>query len=512
MSLARDTRVMVFLTALPSEGCAWSRVVKDLSTAPEIDQLILVVPASPSAPDPRVTPLGPSRLTLSFETLVSMRKNLDVIGSSDAFRLAPGYQNFRFVALKLLNRFDFSGTFRFLEREVLLAGAVSGVLQVFADKKPNLIVFDVTPHEFFQYVVWSIAVWLGIPVLFFQPSPIAPAMLARTSLDRYVNPPSAQVANSAVREALVDGLVARLRTLVEGLDPTYMRHQKQRDQTVLSARHRWAALRATFEWLFSDRFPNAIDLSGHERQSGPFTRGLKILLGRSLQLTLRARVNALGNSESLPSSYCVFALHYEPERTSLPEGLPVDFQGDALVAARTLMPPECALVVKEHYSQQTSALRGFLGRSPLFYDFIESLPNTRFARTSDRLSGLVEEAQCVFTLTGTVAIEAVLRGVPVAYFGTPWWSGLPGTVRLTPQVSFDDILQLTMPSESDVFAFFANLTLTQMIPGIASESVQVVERRLGALPERFIEAEATSIRECVFHLLDLKRTSASAVS
>jgi hypothetical protein len=204
----------------------------------------------------------------------------------------------------------------------------------------------------------------------------------------------------------------------------------------------------------------------------------------------------------LPDLYSVFALHYEPERTSLPEGLPIDFQADAVLKARGLIPEASLLVVKEHYSQQTSALRGFTGRSPLFYDLVESFPNTVFANTTDRLSELVVGAQCVFTLTGTIAIEAVLRGVPVAYFGNPWWSGLPGTVRFDKGVTFEDVVGQTIPSEGEVVSFLEDLTQNHMIPGSASESVETIEKRLGPLPKSFFEAEARSIIDCVVAVLE----------
>jgi hypothetical protein len=394
-----------------------------------------------------------------------------------------------------------------LEREALLASAVSGVLQILDEQTPNLIVFDVTPHEFLQYVVWSIATWQGVTVLFFQPSPIAPAMLARTSLKDFVSPPRARVAGSRVEAAISQVVGERLQFLVNGLDPAYMELQQRRDSTVRSLSHRWTAVMSSLKWLGSERFPESIDLSGHGHRHGFFSRALKVFLVRSLQMTLRSRVNGLGHEGPLPKSYCVFALHYEPERTSLPEGLPIDFQGDAVVAARALMPEDSALVVKEHYSQQTSALRGFLGRSPMFYDLVKSFPNTIFAGTRDRLSELVRDAQCVFTLTGTVAIEAVLRGVPVAYFGSPWWAGLPGTLRLTAGVSFDEVVAQVTPSQEDVFAFFDDLTLNRMIPGIASESVETIEQRLGPLPEGFFDAEAQSIAECIRFLLDGNRAS-----
>jgi hypothetical protein len=166
------------------------------------------------------------------------------------------------------------------------------------------------------------------------------------------------------------------------------------------------------------------------------------------------------------------------------------------------MPDDVALIVKEHYSQQTAALRGFLGRSPAFYGLVQSLSNAEFASTTERLSDLIRRARCVFTLTGTVAIEAVLRGVPVAYFGSPWWSGLPGTIRIGPDASFGDIVGQRMPTKSEVSIFLENLVREAMVPGLASEPAATVEKRMGPLPEGFFEAEALSIALCIEAVVD----------
>ena len=412
------------------------------------------------------------------------------------------FQETRFVALKLLNRLDTSGTFRFLDREIVFQHALLRIINEFRNFDPAVIVFEVTPHEFGDYLCWAVARWLGVKVLFFQPSSIAPAMIARTSLTSRVESCEGSVGSSPLAPAIIARASERLSLLAAGQDPRYMEIQQQRDSAVRSIRQRLRALVWSARWLRSDRFPFSVDFSGHAHTQGLVSRATKLLLGRSLERSLRKAVLALGQSSSSASDFCVFALHYEPERTSLPEGLPIDFQGDAVAIARSLMPDDVALVVKEHYSQQTAALRGFLGRSTAFYGLVKSLANTEFASTTERLSDLICRARCVFTLTGTVAIEAVFRGIPVAYFGSPWWSGLPGTMRIRPDASFGDIVGQRMPTKSEVSTFLENLVREAMVPGLASEPAATVEKRMGLLPEGFFEAEALSIALCIEAVVD----------
>lgn len=412
------------------------------------------------------------------------------------------FQETRFVALKLLNRLDTSGTFRFLDREIVFQHALLRIINEFRNFDPAVIVFEVTPHEFGDYLCWAVARWLGVKVLFFQPSSIAPAMIARTSLASQVKSREGSVGSSPLASAIIARANERLSLLVAGQDPRYMEIQQQRDRAVRSIRQRLSAIVWSARWLWSDRFPFSVDFSGHAHTQGLVSRATKLLLGRSLERSLRKAVLALGQSSSGASNFCVLALHYEPERTSLPEGLPIDFQGDAVAIARSLMPDDVALVVKEHYSQQTAALRGFLGRSPAFYGLVKSLANTEFASTTERLSDLICRARCVFTLTGTIAIEAVFRGVPVAYFGSPWWAGMPGTMRIGPDASFGDIVGQRMPTKSEVSIFLENLVREAMVPGLASEPAATVEKRMGPLPEGFFEAEALSIALCIEAVVD----------
>ena len=480
----------------------WPRVAKILNASnPSLRLGLLGI-------DPQLAPHGSMQGGFEFvEHLKLLSLSEPKSGPSlvkyAGFSSSPGYQQFRFISLKLLNRMDLTGTFRFLEREIYLQNAVLQALAVLLHRKPKLLVFDVTPHEFVPFVIQSVAEWLGISVLFFQPCSMAPTMLARTNLRAVTSPKGAEVAASPIAREICAFMPQRLKLLIEGLDPKYIQQQRGRDETASSPFHLLKSVPATLSWLWKDRFPRSRDFTGHAGLDGVMGRLAKIILFRSLQSTLRGKVNSLG-SRSLPlAPYCVLALHYEPERTSVPEGFPIDFQGDAVVHSRLLVPETNALVVKEHYSQQTSAMRGVAGRSPEFYDLVESMPNTWFAPTQSRLSELVSGAECVITLTGTVAIESVLRGVPVAYFGSPWWEGLPGTVRITDAFSYDDVRGLKLPDQGDVADFLDNLCSSPMIPGLAGESIETMEYRLGPLPQGFFDAVANSVSLCVRREMEL---------
>jgi hypothetical protein len=118
----------------------------------------------------------------------------------------------------------------------------------------------------------------------------------------------------------------------------------------------------------------------------------------------------------LPEKFVVFFLHYQPERTSLPDGLGYSQQWLALRAMANALPEGYQLVVKEH----PSTFRYYFDpsvRSLEFYHQISQLPNTRLVPLNCSPFDLIDKAAAVATITGTVGVEAIVRRKPVIVFG-----------------------------------------------------------------------------------------------
>ena len=65
--------------------------------------------------------------------------------------------------------------------------------------------------------------------------------------------------------------------------------------------------------------------------------------------------------------FVYFALHFEPERTTNPDGGFFHDQFLAIIHLRKILPEDVNIFVKEHPSQFKVIDRGLKGRSPLFY-------------------------------------------------------------------------------------------------------------------------------------------------
>ena len=97
------------------------------------------------------------------------------------------------------------------------------------------------------------------------------------------------------------------------------------------------------------------------------------------------KINKLNFNEK----FIYFGLHYEPEKTTLPDGGRFHDQFLALVKLREFIPDEIKIYVKEHPSMFYKSLWGYRGRSPLFYRLINNLNNVSIVNSNIKTIDLI---------------------------------------------------------------------------------------------------------------------------
>lgn len=155
----------------------------------------------------------------------------------------------------------------------------------------------------------------------------------------------------------------------------------------------------------------------------PFVRGQRPLRGESgWQKTWRSLAFPLaglwhGRAALYPpgaalrqAPYIYYALHYDPEATTMVSAPCHTNQMAVIEALSRAMPLSWRLVVKEHPSM--------LGRRPRgFYEEIRNIPGVLLAWPYESSLRLVNDAALTATITGTVAWEAMLLGRPALVIG-----------------------------------------------------------------------------------------------
>lgn len=122
--------------------------------------------------------------------------------------------------------------------------------------------------------------------------------------------------------------------------------------------------------------------------------------------------------KDIKGDYVVFFLHYQPERTTLPEAYGFTEQTIALLAIRAALPDNIKIIVKEHPSTFTNMCPP-KHRHPSFYNDILAINNVELADINISSFKLIDNAITTVTLTGTVGVETLLRGKPTVYMGVP---------------------------------------------------------------------------------------------
>lgn len=124
-----------------------------------------------------------------------------------------------------------------------------------------------------------------------------------------------------------------------------------------------------------------------------------------LRTSRAAREFDIGELEALPKRFIYYPLQVSPEASiNTPAPYYVD-QIRAIDALRLAMPPDCALVVKEHWA-------GIGFRSMDFVRRLRRLPGLLVAKYTINSRDLILRASLTCAVTGTAAFEAFLLGRP----------------------------------------------------------------------------------------------------
>lgn len=214
-------------------------------------------------------------------------------------------------------------------------------------------------------------------------------------------------------------------------------------------------------------------------------KGLDIFTKKSLDaaLTYMKRKRLKRFYESLCDSklemtkinpYIVVFLHLQPERTTMPEGGVFAQQWLMVQMLSQICSAEgYDLYVKEHPSTFMSGPSLYRGR--WFYNSLKVLPKVSLVSTSINSAAILKNANAVATITGTVGLEAVVKGIPTLIFGESVINGCAGTYKIKGEadlkaailsiqkgveIGFDDVKRFFSALEQDENTHNTELTRT----------------------------------------------------
>ena len=297
---------------------------------------------------------GPSCFTSGYADFIAGKVDSDSVfplSTLQEFERLISSQDFRTYEPLLLQELNRQPTLRFvrtIDREVFLRRLLLSLLDRYLSLMPDLLFSSETPHNVVDLAAFYISKWLEIPTLFFQPtSTIGPNLVARSDLDQFFKlPPRVKGLGSARAQSVTEFRVSvaqlSLDRLIRGGGPVRMRAELDKDSaaTATSSKRRLVWRGKTNSSVFYYRqLRRTIRLAKLYRGGAEWEDELGRPIYDSWQKSFRDRVRLLSDEMDAPEGpYAVFPLHYQPERTSIPEGSWLSFQGDVVAQARAILP------------------------------------------------------------------------------------------------------------------------------------------------------------------------------
>jgi hypothetical protein len=266
--------------------------------------------------------------------------------------------------------------------------------------------------------------------------------------------------------------------------------RKKEDTAPLSAALAFEAKRALIT-LLRDGFAGTRN-SYLRSMRAPHTRARWLetecvrLRGLFKKRRMAEQLRRLASEPMAGEPYVLMALHYQPERSTVPMGGVFGDQQLAVDLLASALPEGWKLYVKEHPWQLQPFGRGELQRDEGFYRRLARHANVRLLPPAADTSALIDGARAVATVSGSVGWQAMCRGVPALVFGEAWYRSCEGAFRIRDEADARSALAAiaagTRVSPESVERFTAALAAA-CVPGVLEpklESAEGIDRHAAA--------------------------------
>jgi hypothetical protein len=182
---------------------------------------------------------------------------------------------------------------------------------------------------------------------------------------------------------------------------------------------------------------------------------------RQKNFRLKKKYDDLVSDVDYKKKYIYFAAQYQPEATTSQIGGYYENFFLALDILSDLIPTDWVIYFKENpvTFSKSSKILSSLKRNENYYKKIIKKKNIKLISSDTDTFDLIDGAQFVSTITGTVAWEAAVRGVPSISFGRTWYSGCDSILFVQThddvKKAIEKIIQGYKPNQKDIERYTA---------------------------------------------------------
>lgn len=178
-----------------------------------------------------------------------------------------------------------------------------------------------------------------------------------------------------------------------------------------------------------------------------------------------------------------FFLHYQPERTSMPEAYHYSNQWLIIKKIAANLPDGIILYVKEHPSVFINNFDARY-RNEAFYKDISKLGNVQLIPLDCDTFEMIDKAKAIVTITGTVGVQALIRNKPVIAFGTASYRNLKNVCVVKNDIDFQKELNQVLNLKS-----LEDSELKEMFLEVAQKSISGLHQHINKQAINFYKRE-----------------------
>ncbi len=390
-------------------------------------------------------------------------------GKFNDFFTSKNYLIAKDRALKMMDRIDDLAVMSRLDRESIFNMTVIWVLGKFEKSLPDVLISVENPHTHIHYTILQICDFLNIEAVKFNAWTPLPLLSLRNAIThKPIN------INNKLDEKNIQKLSKEIDDYVNnisGSDEMYKTSHTEIER-LASKKTSWKIEQITKfvkDILRKYKSKNHYYESKEYNPLNPFKfnaiRKLKILKTRKTNL-LKAINNSVSTDVNLADKFVYFGLHYEPERTTLPDGGVFHDQFLAILKLREFVPRNIKIYVKEHPSMFYDSLYGFRGRSPLFYRLLKNINNIEILGPNYKTLDLIKASVFTATITGTLGIESAILQKKSIIFGESWFSGCPNTFNWSDDLKYNVLLSKKIFNKTHISNFLKDKLKDESLIGL----------------------------------------------
>lgn len=348
------------------------------------------------------------------------------------------YRKYTYTIFRAMDRVDPKYAFNYDERTRHYHKLLRYWITVFEKYDISMVIFPESPFHSYSYLIYAICSEKNIDRVIIRKTKIPNICYIRSDLDQgphFLSDNHTNIDEYTLSEATEEYYLNQL----ESGD----RHTTNTDRGFLDLLYNMSNIRDYLKKMFKKS--GSYYKKPHKLMENNEVTWIEYIFHK---YRMSIRKNRLKNhykkvseKPNFDEEYVYVPLHYQPERTTVPEGDVYSTQNLFITLLRDVLPDEYYIYVKEHPVQFNTFKQGEHCRSRYHYDDLLSLKNIRLIDMDVDINTLIDNSLAIATLTGTTAWEGAFRDTPSLMFGTAWYAGCPGIYDVKTEAETADAIE-----------------------------------------------------------------------